>query len=216
MFPDLLVSDLEFRASTRISDANPQQADFHWGTAELYRWTSLDGRKLEGILHKPEGFDPARQYPMIVQFFHKSSDQLFHHRAPELHRSRIDYHYFVSNGYIVFTPDIYFDAGYIGESAYKSIMPGVTALIDEGFVDPRRVMAQGHSYSGYQVAYLVMRTNLFACVQAGLPDPPGAVLRPLSAGRTPARMDAQRRTRRRKGPQPRLRREGIALTYRRP
>lgn len=168
-FPDLLVSDLTFQDSTRISDANPQQAEFLWGSAELYQWTSLDGRKLEGIVYKPEGFDPSRKYPMIVQFFHKSSDQLFYHRTPEFNRSRIDYHYFVSNGYIVFNPDIHFDAGYIGESAYKSIMPGLTALVDEGFVDPKRIGAQGHSYSGYQIAYLVTRTNMFACVEAGAP-----------------------------------------------
>lgn len=168
-FPDLLVSDLTFRDNTRISDANPQQTEFLWGSAELYQWTSLDGRKLDGILYKPEDFDPSRKYPMIVQFFHKSSDQLFHYRTPQFHRSRIDYHYFVSNGYIVFNPDIYFDEGYIGESAYKSIMPGVTALVDDGFVDPKRIGAQGHSYSGYQVAYLVTRTNMFACVEAGAP-----------------------------------------------
>ncbi|NLE39693.1 MAG: S9 family peptidase [Pirellulaceae bacterium] len=169
MFPDLHVSDLRFTDSIRISDANPQQADFRWGTVELHRWTSLDGHPLEGLLYKPEGFDPSRKYPMIVHFFHKSSDQLFQHRTPQFHGSRIDYHFFVSNGYIVFNPDIHFDPGYIGESAYKSVMPGVTSLIDLGFVDPKRIGAQGHSYSGYQVAYLATRTNLFACIESGAP-----------------------------------------------
>ncbi|HBO43163.1 MAG TPA: peptidase S9 [Planctomycetaceae bacterium] len=169
LFPDLLVSDLRFRDSVRISDANPQQADFAWGTAELYRFTSLDGRPLEGLLYKPEGFDPSRKYPMIVHFFHKSSDQIFQHRTPQFSGSRIDYQFFVSNGYIVFNPDVHFDPGYIGESAYKSVMPGIAALIDEGFVDPKRIGAQGHSYSGYQVAYLATRTNLFACIESGAP-----------------------------------------------
>jgi dipeptidyl aminopeptidase/acylaminoacyl peptidase len=169
MFPDLLVSDLQFRNSVRISDANPQQSDFLWGTAELYEWTSLDGRKLEGLLYKPEGFDPSRKYPLIVQFFHKSSSELYYYRTPEFHSSRIDYHYYTSNGYVVFNPDIYFDPGYIGESAYKSIMPGVAALVNEGFIDPERIGAQGHSYSGYQVAYLATRTQMFACIQSGAP-----------------------------------------------
>ncbi|MGD9126838.1 MAG: prolyl oligopeptidase family serine peptidase [Planctomycetia bacterium] len=168
-FPDLIASDLTFRKNVRISDANPQQAEFRWGTAELHRWTSLDGQPLEGILYKPEGFDPSKKYPMIVQFFHKSSDKLFYHRTPEFHRSRIDYHSFVSNGYIVFNPDIYFNKGYIGESAYKSIMPGVTSLVDKGFVDAKRIGIQGHSYSGYQIAYLATRTEMFACIQSGAP-----------------------------------------------
>ncbi|MBN2021712.1 MAG: S9 family peptidase [Pirellulales bacterium] len=168
-FPDLWASDLAFHKSVRLSDANPQQADYRWGTAELYRWTSLGGQKLEGILYKPDDFDPAQKYPMIVQFFHKSSDQLHDYRIPSFHGSRIDYHYFVSNGYVVFAPDIHFDAGYIGQSAYKSIMPGVTALVDEGFIDPKRIGVQGHSYSGYQAAYLATRTGMFACIEAGAP-----------------------------------------------
>jgi dipeptidyl aminopeptidase/acylaminoacyl peptidase len=121
------------------------------------------------MLFKPEDFDPSLQYPLIVTFFHKSSGELFNHRVPEYHRSRIDYHYYTSNGYIVFNPDIYFDAGYIGESAFKSVMPGVTALIGEGFIDPERIGAAGHSYSGYQVAYMATRTIMFACIEAGAP-----------------------------------------------
>jgi dipeptidyl aminopeptidase/acylaminoacyl peptidase len=169
VFPDLMVSDLGFRSSIRISDANPQQKEFNWGTAELYEWTSLDGREMRGMLFKPGDFDPSKKYPMIVTFFHKSSGELYSHRIPEYHRSRIDYHTFTSNGYLVFNPDIWFDPGYIGESAYKSIMPGVTALIGEGFVDPARIGAAGHSYSGYQLAYIATRTDLFACIEAGAP-----------------------------------------------
>jgi dipeptidyl aminopeptidase/acylaminoacyl peptidase len=169
VFPDLLVSDLKFRNRTRISDANPQQDDFLWGTAEIYEWTSLEGHKHKGLLFKPEGFDPSRQYPMIVQFFHKSSDQLFNHRTPECGRSSIDYHYYVSNGYVIFNPDIYFEDGYIGESAYKSLVPGVTALVNDGFIDPENIGIQGHSYSGYQIAYILTRTNMFACAEAGAP-----------------------------------------------
>ncbi|MCK7541899.1 MAG: hypothetical protein MZV63_68945 [Marinilabiliales bacterium] len=30
-------------------------------TAEVVKWISLDGREIEGLLYKPEGFDPAKQ-----------------------------------------------------------------------------------------------------------------------------------------------------------
>ncbi len=169
MFPDLLVTDLKFQSSIRISNANPQQDNFLWGTAELYEWPSLDGRKLEGLLYKPENFDPAKKYPMIVNFYEKSSDGLFSHRIPELHRSTIDYHYYTSNGYIIFNPDIYYQEGYPGESAYNCVMPGVTALVDEGFIDADRIGAQGHSWGGYQVAYLATRTDMFAAIESGAP-----------------------------------------------
>ena len=169
VFPDLLVSDLKFRNSIKISNANPQQDEFLWGTAELYSWTSLDGRRLEGLLYKPENFDLSKKHPMIVNFYEKASQGLYNHRIPELHRSTVDYHYYTSNGYVIFNPDVYYEDGYPGESAYNCVMPGVTALIDEGYVDPDHIGAQGHSWGGYQVAYLATRTSLFAAIESGAP-----------------------------------------------
>ena len=68
-FPDLWVTDPSFDDMRKISDANPQQAEYLWGTAELTYWNSTDGLPLTGILYKPENFDPSRQYPMMVYFY---------------------------------------------------------------------------------------------------------------------------------------------------
>ncbi len=168
-YPNLLTSDLKFKKTIQISDAAPQQKEFLWGTAELVTWTSLDGRKLEGTLHKPENFDPSKKYPMIVNFYEKSSQGLLSYRMPELHRSTVDYHYYTSNGYLVFNPDVYYKTGYPGEDAFNCVMPGVTSLIEKGFVDEKHIGAQGHSWGGYQVAYLATRTNLFAAIESGAP-----------------------------------------------
>ncbi len=168
-FPDLLVSTNEFKKSKKISNANPQQEDFLWGTKELYSWTSLDGRKLEGLLIKPKNFDPNKKYPMIVNFYEKSSQELYTHQIPEAHRSTVDYHYYSSNGYVIFNPDVYYKEGYPGEDAFNCVMPGVTQLISEGFIDEKHIAAQGHSWGGYQVAYLATRTNLFAAIESGAP-----------------------------------------------
>lgn len=167
-FPDLQLTE-NFRKSTQISRANPQQEEFKWGTVELYSWTSLDGRKLEGLLVKPEDFDPNKKYPMIVNFYEKSSQNIYGHRIPEAHRSTVDYHYYTSNDYIIFNPDVYYKTGYPGEDAFNCVMPGVTQLINEGFVDEDHIAAQGHSWGGYQVAYLATRTNLFAAIESGAP-----------------------------------------------
>lgn len=167
-FPDLLITE-NFRKSKQISKANPQQEEFKWGTAELYSWTSADGRKLEGLLVKPENFDPNKKYPLIVNFYEKSSQGLYNHRIPEAHRSTVDYHYYTSNDYIIFNPDVYYDTGYPGEDAFNCVMPGVTQLISEGFVDRDAIAAQGHSWGGYQVAYLATKTDLFAAIESGAP-----------------------------------------------
>ncbi len=168
-FPNLQITENDFKKSVRISDVNPQQSDFLWGTKELYTWTSLDGRKLEGLLIKPANFDPNKKYPMIVNFYEKSSQGLYNHQIPEAHRSTVDYHYYSSNDYIIFNPDIYYKEGYPGEDAFNCVMPGVTQLISEGYVNEKAIAAQGHSWGGYQVAYLATRTNLFAAIESGAP-----------------------------------------------
>jgi len=168
-FPDIHYSDCNFKKPVRVSDANPQQKNYIWGTAELVKWTSNDGIELEGVIYKPENFDPAKKYPMIVNFYDKNSSTLYSHRVPEPHRSTIDYHLYTSNGYVVFNPDIVYREGYPGESAFNAVMPGISTILNMGFVDPKRIGAQGHSWGGYQVAYLATRTSLFAAIESGAP-----------------------------------------------
>lgn len=171
VFPNLLLSDLSFKKSKQISHANPQQNQYTWGTGEIIKWTSLDGKELEGMLFKPEGFDPNKKYPMIVNFYEKSSKSLHNHRYPKPERSTINYSLYTSNGYVIFNPDVHYRIGYPGESCYNSVIPGVTKLIDAGFIDKDRIGVQGHSWGGYQIAYLITKTDMFAAAEAGAPVP---------------------------------------------
>jgi dipeptidyl aminopeptidase/acylaminoacyl peptidase len=172
-FPDLLYEKDWTKGaagtSVRLSEVNPQQKEYQWGSIELIQWTSLSGELLSGLLVKPAGFDPAKQYPLIVNFYEKLSDELHRHRSPDFHRSQINWTFYASRGYVVFAPDIPYRTGYPGECAYDAIVSGVTHLIGEGFIDPARTALQGHSWGGYQAAYLVTRTNLFRCAEAGAP-----------------------------------------------
>lgn len=169
LFPDLIVSDGTFRNGKKVSQANPQQNQYSWGSAELYDWLSSDGQTLQGLLIKPDDFDPKKKYPMIVNFYERSSDGLHRHRAPYPHRSTINYAFYVSRGYVIFNPDVVYKVGYPGESAENSVISGTTALIREGFVDKDRIGVQGHSWGGYQIAHIITRSNLFACAESGAP-----------------------------------------------
>ena len=82
-FEDLWIADSKLNNMRRISDVNPQQAEYRWGTAELVSWTSLDGIPLQGMLFKPEGFDASKEYPMMVYFYEKMSSGLYQHRPPQ-------------------------------------------------------------------------------------------------------------------------------------
>ena len=168
-FPDLHYSALAVANAKQISDANPQQSEYSWGSVELYNWTDLNGNVLTGMLVKPENFDPNKKYPMIVNFYEKSSDRLHSHRTPLPGRSTINYPFYASKGYVIFNPDVPYRIGYPGESALNAVLSGVTSLIDKGFIDREKIGVQGHSWGGYQVSYLINRTDIFACAESGAP-----------------------------------------------
>ena len=170
-YPNLWTSKLDLSELKQISDANPQQKNYLWGDVELVKWTSGDGEELQGLLYKPENFDPTKKYPMLVYFYERSTDRLHAHHVPQPNWSIINPSYCVSNDYLIFMPDItYHKVGYPGESAYSAIVTGTLAMADRySFIDKKKLGLQGQSWGGYQIAYLVTRTNLFACAMAGAP-----------------------------------------------
>jgi dipeptidyl aminopeptidase/acylaminoacyl peptidase len=165
-FPDLWVSDTNFRDMKKVSNANPQQSDYVWGKTELMSYINADGKRLRAILAKPENFDPAKKYPMMVYIYEELSEGLHSYRAPNPGTS-INITRYVSNGYVVLMPDIVYDTGYPGESAEKCVIPAVNTVVALGYIDPKRIGIQGHSWGGYQITHLITRTDLFAAVQAG-------------------------------------------------
>ncbi|MET1258909.1 prolyl oligopeptidase family serine peptidase [Flagellimonas sp. DF-77] len=170
-FPDLYLSTLDFKRPIQVSDANPQQEEYNWGTMELVDWISLDGKKLQGMLVKPQDFDPNKKYPLLVNFYEKSSDGVHRHRHPRAERSTINYSLYASKGYVIFNPDVHYRIGYPGESAYNCVIPGITSLLEKGYIDRERIGVQGHSWGGYQIAYLVTRTDIFKAAESGAPVP---------------------------------------------
>lgn len=168
-YPDIHYSTLAFKKSVQLTHGDKQQEGFIWGTAELVSWISLDGRPLEGVVYKPANFDPNKKYPMMVNFYERNSETLYNYRMPEPHRSTIDYHLYNSNEYVIFNPDIRYVDGYPGESCYNCLMPGITMMIAKGYINEKGIGAQGHSWGGYQVAYLATRTNLFSAIESGAP-----------------------------------------------
>lgn len=148
---------------------NAQQKEYNWLTCELVKWTMFDGKRSEGLLYKPEDFDPKKKYPIIFYFYEKYSDQLYTYRPPAPSASTINFPYFASNGYLIFVPDIYYKNGEPGESAYNAVVSAAKFMAKKPWVDSTRMAIQGQSWGGYQVAYLITRTNMFAAAEAGAP-----------------------------------------------
>ena len=166
-FPDVWVAKADFSEAKKLSNANPQQTQYNWGTTELVNWISADGQRLQGILIKPENFSYDKKYPMITYFYERLSDSLNTYHSPAPSASTVNLTYFASNGYVMFVPDIAYKTGYPGESSLSAIIPGVLSIVNRGYVDPSRLGIQGQSWGGYEVAYLVTQSNLFKCACSG-------------------------------------------------
>jgi dipeptidyl aminopeptidase/acylaminoacyl peptidase len=165
-FPDIWITDANFKSPKKVSNGDAQRAQFNWGTGELVSFKNTDGVPLKGLLLKPENFDPKKKYPMIVYIYERLSQGLHAFRNPGPGTS-INPTYYVSNGYLIFMPDIVYTTGYPGRSALQCVLPAIQAVVDKGFVDEANIGIQGHSWGGYQIAYMVTQTNRFKAAEAG-------------------------------------------------
>ncbi len=167
-FPDLWVGNVSLTSPRKISDVNPQINDFAWGSAELVEWTSVDGTPLQGVLIKPGNYDPQQKYPVLVYYYRFFSQRIYEFNQTVINH-RPHFPYYASHGYAVFLPDIRFDVGLPGYSATKCLVPGIQKLIDMGIADPDAIGLHGHSWSGYQTAFVITQTDIFKCAVAGAP-----------------------------------------------
>lgn len=169
--PDIWISSsTDFAKAKIVSDANPQMKDYNWGTAELVKWYAYNGKLTEGVLYTPEDFDPNKKYPMLVVFYETNSEELYRHYTMEPSWSWVNYPFYVSRGYIIFVPDVHYTPGIPGESAYNYICSGVEELCKQcPWIDKTKIGIDGQSWGGYQTAFLVTRTNMFACAGSGAP-----------------------------------------------
>ena len=166
--PNLFISR-DFKRETQLSQTNPQQAAFNWGTAELFEWTTPKGYAAQGIVYKPEDFDPSKKYPVISYFYEIVTNGLYSYVPPTPTPSRLNISFFVSNGYIVLAPDIHYEIGYPGRSAEEYVNSGMRALAQNSWVDETKLGIQGQSWGGYQVAHLITRTDMYAAAWSGAP-----------------------------------------------
>jgi dienelactone hydrolase len=169
-YPEVSYTKNSFDDEMTISSTNPQQSEFNWATVELVRWKSYDGIPLEGLLYKPENFDPAKKYPLMIYYYELYSDELHNHYVPKPTASIIYPTEYASAGYLVFIPDIRYKPGYPAKSAYNCIMSGTDHILKlVPNIDSTKMGLQGQSWGGYQTAQLITMTNRYAAAMAGAP-----------------------------------------------
>jgi dienelactone hydrolase len=168
-FPNYHVAGANFGAGRQITDANPQQRQFAWSPgARLIDYTSSKGVKLQGALYLPANYESGKKYPLLVTIYEKRSQNMHAYAAPSETRAPNPTLY-TSRGYAVLDPDIVYQVNDPGMSAVWSVVPAVKAAIATGIVDSANVGLWGHSWGGYQTAFLVTQTDIFKSAIAGAP-----------------------------------------------
>ena len=162
-FPDYWVTDSRFDNPQRLTDANPQQSQFRWGRRVLIDYKDKDGHKLQGTLAVPDSYQPGHKLPMLVYFYEKLSDNQNHYEVPR-YASGPQYADYVSNGYLVLLPDIYFHTGRSHTDMLNSVEAAVRRVEELGYADPKRVGLHGGSYSGQGGAYISTQSSMFAAI----------------------------------------------------
>jgi dipeptidyl aminopeptidase/acylaminoacyl peptidase len=166
--PDFYAAGAALDNPRRLTDANPQQKDILWTSGvRLVDYTSTRGEKLQAALFLPANYDAAKKYPMMVEFYEKMSQNANNYPQPGYNGFSVSY--YTSNGYAVLEPDIVYKVNDPGMSAVACMVPAVKAAIATGVVDGARVGIHGHSWGGYQTAFLVTQTDIFKAAVAGAP-----------------------------------------------
>ncbi|MDJ0766923.1 MAG: prolyl oligopeptidase family serine peptidase [Myxococcota bacterium] len=167
-FPDWWESNSNFSNPRKFTDANPQLPEFAWGRRVLIDFTDQRGNRLQGTLALPANYQEGQRYPMIVYIYSLMSQNHYRFSMP-VYDDRPHMSTYASNGYLVFQPDIVYEAGKPGTSALDDVTTSVQRVIELGYADPERIGLQGHSWGGYESSFIVTQTDMFAAVVTGAP-----------------------------------------------
>lgn len=166
-YPDFYATDALLRNGKRLTEANPQQKDFLWSSGSmLLDYTSAKGDKLQGALFLPANYEKGQRYPTIVYYYEKMSQQLNRYAQPSA--NGFNKSVYTSNGYAVLFPDITYKINDPGMSAVWCVLPAIDAAVAAGVVDRSKIGLQGHSWGGYETAFLITQAD-FAAAVAGAP-----------------------------------------------
>jgi len=90
-------------------DANPFIKEYAWGSKVLIDFTNSKGKKLQGTLTLPAGYQPGKKYPMLVYFYEIMSNT-HHSFSMPVFDDRPQMSTYASNGYLVFQPTFVYES----------------------------------------------------------------------------------------------------------
>lgn len=167
-YPDYYLTGPDLKERKRLTTANPEQEKFAWcAGSKLIDYKSTKGERLQAALFLPADYKPGKKYPTVVYIYEKLSDGKNRYMMP--FAMGFNPAFYTSNGYAVLMPDIKYRVNDPGVSSVECVLPALDAAIADGVVDKDKVGLQGHSWGGYQTAFLITQTDKFKAAVAGAP-----------------------------------------------
>ena len=178
--PEAYVASLDRFGVRRVTTLQPNDLPAAPRT-EAVRWTTKDGKTVEGLLTYPIGWQQGQRAPLLV---------ILHGGPPSAFTNNFTGRFgtypiavFAQHGFAVLRPNVRGSAGYGRDFRYantrdwgggdaRDVLAGVDALVARGVADSARVGVMGWSYGGYLTAITIARTTRFkaASVGAGITD----------------------------------------------
>ncbi len=156
----------DFLTFKEFTNVYPEK-DYNWLTSELLSWQMYNGNYSQGILYKPENFDSTRKYPIIFYYYQEKSDGLHMYMKPDYSFAIMNIPQYVSNGYLVFVPDIYYMKGHPGQGAMNAVISASRYLSTFSWVDSTKLGIMGQSFGGFETNYIVTHSNVFSAACSG-------------------------------------------------
>lgn len=166
--PEYFVANNKMENAKQFTNNTPDKDKYTFSAGtRLVNYVTDKGDSLQGVIYLPSNYVEGKKYPTIVYYYEKTSQGMHRYANPSFPGAGYNPAMFTSNGYAVFTPDIVYKMDDPGMSAVWAVLPGVKAAIATGIVDADAMGLQGHSWGGYQTAFLATQTNMFKAAAPG-------------------------------------------------
>ncbi len=176
-FPEVFIAPASTMQPRRLTDLGKQTEGWIKGTHEVVSWRSQDGTIIEGVLHKPAGFEAGRRYPLLV-VVHGGPTGVSR-PTPFSSTSSYPIDIWLAKGALVLEPNYRGSAGYgekfrslnirnLGIGDAWDVTSGIDHLVGLGIADRDRVGVMGWSQGGYISAFLTTHDSArFKAVSVG-------------------------------------------------
>lgn len=166
----VFLTDATLSISKQLTENTPDASKYAWSAGvKLVDYVTTKGDSLQAALFLPAGYVEGKQYPTVIYYYEKLSQNLHSWSNPAYSGTGWNPSVYTSNGYAVLMPDIVYKLDDPGMSAVWAVLPAVDAAIQTGVIDPNKMGLHGHSWGGYQTSFLITQTNRFKAAAAGAP-----------------------------------------------